>query len=426
MRPMVKILTFLFSVSAVSIGMAGYARNIILCVGDGMGHEQIKAARYYAGAPLVFESFPHQSNMTVASLSALATDSAASATAMATGVKVHNEVVSVRLPGDGAALETVLEIFQARGKSVGLVTTDAMTKATPAAFGAHAADRDLRADIASDFLNDSRPNVLFGGGEPYLTPATAAAAGYLVATNRAQLLAIDTDTTNRVAGLFGDDSLPFHTVGLGELPDLHEMVPIALDLLDNDPDGFFLLIEEERIDSACHDYDIENATLAALEFSAGVEQALAWMGSREDTLLIVLGDHETSGLIVTADNGPGNLASVNWTSTYHTDVPVGVFSIGLNAPLVTHVADNTDIYAFMLSPAVVPEILMEYTINSNGVKLVWTASAGDAYELVGTPQLSNPTWDVAGNVTAISERITFDLPLGASNLFYRLNSLGTP
>ncbi len=76
-------------------------RNVILCIGDGMGAEQIKAARLYAGYDLSFESFPFQSIMTTESADSLISDSAASASAMATGIKVNNGVISLQLPGDG-------------------------------------------------------------------------------------------------------------------------------------------------------------------------------------------------------------------------------------------------------------------------------------------------------------------------------------
>ena len=87
-------------------------RNVILCIGDGMGPEQIKAARCYAGTNLFFESFPFISEMTTHAVDGSTTDSAAASTAMATGTKVDKYVISLRIPGDGGELETLLEYFK--------------------------------------------------------------------------------------------------------------------------------------------------------------------------------------------------------------------------------------------------------------------------------------------------------------------------
>jgi alkaline phosphatase len=106
-------------------------RNVILCIGDGMGPEQVKAARCYAGTNLFFEEFPYQTNMTTWSANSTVTDSAAAATAMATGIKVDNGVISLQLPGNGSETETLLEYFKERDKATGLVATSYITHATP-------------------------------------------------------------------------------------------------------------------------------------------------------------------------------------------------------------------------------------------------------------------------------------------------------
>ncbi|MHC4544218.1 MAG: alkaline phosphatase, partial [Planctomycetota bacterium] len=110
-------------------------KNVIFFIGDGMGPEQVKAAGMYAwgaAGTLSFESFPYNGELTTYSANASITDSAAASTALATGVKVDNGVISIAKPGDGSELETLLERFKAQGKSTGLVTTVYVTHATPA------------------------------------------------------------------------------------------------------------------------------------------------------------------------------------------------------------------------------------------------------------------------------------------------------
>ena len=225
------------------LGAAGSAaapiRNVIVCIGDGMGPGQLEAARCYAGTNLFFEGFPCQGRMTTWSAGGNVTDSAAAATAMATGRKVNNGVISLAIPGDASELETLLEFFRKQEKSSGLVTTSYLTDATPAAFGAHASSRSDFAQIAADYLGLTRPDVLLGGGGSGLDAATVAAAGYTVVTDRESLAALNVARHPRVCGLFGNGYLPFEYDGLGMLPGLPAMTAKALEVLSQDPDGYF-------------------------------------------------------------------------------------------------------------------------------------------------------------------------------------------
>ena len=329
----------------------GAAKNIILFIGDGMGFEQVKAAGMVAtGRPgtLSFENFPFRGSVNTGNAVGEVTDSAAAATAMGTGVKVGNGVISMAFPGDGSPLETALERFQASGKSTGLVTTSTITHATPAAFGAHEPSRTRHADIAVDYLSKSRPNVLMGGAE-YLAADAAGAAGYAVVADRDGLQALDTESEVLVFGRFGNGDMPYEVDGLGGLPHLSEMTLAALQILDNDPDGFFLLVEGGRIDHACHAKDIGRAVGETIEFSNAVAVAVAWSGGHPDTLLIVTADHETGGLQVLANNGAGNLPAVTWGTTGHTPVPVPVFARGTGAESVSGPMENTDIFFLMMN-----------------------------------------------------------------------------
>jgi len=119
---------------AVVSGCATSPSNIILCIGDGMGFKHVRAAAIYANGKegtFCFESFPYKTTMTTHSADSAITDSAASGTAMATGQKVNNKVLSMQIPGNGSELQTLLEHFKQKGKAVGLVTTTPITHATP-------------------------------------------------------------------------------------------------------------------------------------------------------------------------------------------------------------------------------------------------------------------------------------------------------
>jgi len=278
---------------------AAAPKNVILLIGDGMGFAQVQAAGLYAnGTPgsLFLESLPHRARVVTASASTLAdpqksvpTDSAAAATAMATGVKVHNGVLSVAIPGDGRPLETVLEHFASQGKMTGLVSTAYITDATPAAFGAHSAGRGNDKDIIDGYLRTVRPNILMGGGDSSfgsgLTPRAIRDAGYELVTDRAGLAALRATAGARVFGLFGSGNLPYEeplaqpdaVQSTRPLPTLSEMASASLRIVAAEPRGFFLMIEGGLIDKAAHTGGLKHCLGETIAFDRTVRlEAIPW------------------------------------------------------------------------------------------------------------------------------------------------------
>jgi len=328
---------------------ARYPKNIILFIGDGMGYQHIQAASYFATGKsdnLSFSNFPCTAEVCTASASSSITDSAASGTAMACGIKVENGVLGLRIPGDGAEVETLLEYASGIGKSTGVVTTTYLTHATPASFSAHEPSRNNYNEIAADMLADSRPDVMMGGGENGLSVAAAADAGYSTVST-AEELALHDDTLP-VAGLFGTTHLPYEYDGTGSLPGLTDMVSKTLDMLSGFPDGFFLMVEGGRIDHAAHSNDLVRTVYETIEFSDAVELAVEWAGTAGDTLVVVTADHETGGLSIISDNGAGNLPEVVWSTTGHTGSNVPLYATGPGAGRFSGTIENTRIHDVLL------------------------------------------------------------------------------
>jgi alkaline phosphatase len=121
------------------------------------------------------------------------------------------------------------------------------------------------------------------------------------------------------------------------------MTAAALRILDNDPDGLFVVVEGGRIDTASHSNCTGCMVGEVLEFDNAVRVGLAWAADNPDTLIIVLADHETGGLEVVQSGGLGGTPSVHWTTTGHTGVRVGVFASGPRPINWPGVIDNTDI-----------------------------------------------------------------------------------
>lgn len=341
----------LFATSCTLTGPESAARNVILFVGDGMGPEQVKAGSLFAegrSGALTFEQFPISGEVTTSSADDAVTDSAAAATAIATGQKVNNGVLSIALPGDGSPLETLLEHYARSGKVTGLVTSTTITHATPAAFGAHEDSRNNTDSIAQDLLVGSRPALLLGGGGAGMTQGAAVAAGYRVSVNREQMMAL-TSADLPVSGQFGETYLPFEYDGLGELPHLSEMTRMAITLLAPSPHGFFLMVEGGRIDHAGHSNDIERLVREVTELSVAVGVASAWAAGRTDTLIIVTADHETGGMEVILSRGKGNAPEVTWATSGHTERNAPIYAVGPGALNFAGIHDNTELRGFILS-----------------------------------------------------------------------------
>jgi len=342
---MLILLVLLWGISAHAM-----PKHVILCIGDGMGPEQIRAGGMFAHGregTLSFEALPHRAMVDTRPRGSDVTDSAAAATAMATGVKVKNGVISRAIPGNGEDLKTILEIAMEQGKAAGIVTTTAVTHATPAAFVAHSRSRMFTAEIAGYYLQHTRPQLIFGGGGTGMTVADTRAAGYRVVSTGFDFQNLTTAPGTRVAALFGTTHLAYVPDRRKSQPGLEEIVKKAIGILAADPDGFFLLIEGGRIDHAGHGNDIERLVREVAEFSEAVQVVIDWGKDRKDTLILVTADHETGGLQVLKNHGAGKAPEVAWKTTGHTAASVRVFALGENAHQIQGRMDNTDLFGVM-------------------------------------------------------------------------------
>jgi alkaline phosphatase len=324
------------------------AKNVILFIGDGMGLSTVVASRIYEGQArgvdgesnsLAFERLPHSALSKTYSVDTQVVDSAASATALMTGVKTRNRVVGLGggvtpqvCAGEAAnRLTTIAELARARGMAAGAVTTTTLTHATPAAVYAHSAFRDWEADfmmpaeakaagcvdIARQLVEaplSTRLNVAFGGGRNRfqstagggrradgldLTRAWTAAPRSAYVASADALAALRPGQSDHVLGLFGPDHLPYEadraTQGAG-VPTLAQMTTKAIDLLSTNRRGYFLMVEGGKIDHANHANNAKRALTETVAFSEAITAALAKVDLR-DTLVIVTADH-SHGLVI--------------------------------------------------------------------------------------------------------------------------------
>jgi alkaline phosphatase len=408
------MLLFIFNLEATSPDTE--IKNIILFIGDGMGLEHIRAAGMYLnGKPgtLIFESFPYQGTVTTYSADKSVTDSAAAATAVATGQKVNNGTISMAIPGDSSELTTLLEYYSSLGKSTGLVTTTYITHATPAAFAAHEPHRSNFNEIAVDYFTQTRPTLLFGGGGFGVSPGLARANSYTVVTTKEELEALEPMANLKVSGQFGNGNLPYEDSFPGNFPTLKEMTRAALAILAKNRKGFFLVIEGGRIDHASHANDIENTVKEAINFHEAVSYAYEWALLRGDTFIIVTADHETGDLKVLTNNGKGNLPGVAWGTGGHTGKNVGIYAYGARGADIEGVIDNTDIYSVLFIPT---EMNISRTVLNFGYAI--GGSLPSSQSIMITKEGGNPLrWAASSESTWIHLQPSTGLGSDTINVF---------
>lgn len=273
-------------------------------ISDGMGSAAVGLARMVAGRALTLDSLLVGACETGAS-DARVTDSAASATALASGIKTRNAFIG--LDPAGRPVGTILEAAQARGKATGLVVTSRITHATPAVFAAHELDRNSENEIAVQMI-DHHVDLLLGGGRRFFLPASAggsradqrdllaeaASGGIAVLDTPADLARLD---RLPAIGLFTTDHMSYEIDrDPAREPSLADMTRRALDLLGRDPDGFFLMVEGSRIDHAAHENDPGAMVRDILAYDAAVRMARDFARRDGRVLIVSVSDHETGGL----------------------------------------------------------------------------------------------------------------------------------
>ena len=374
------VAVLLFDVTGIAaptttqIAVPNHPPAIILFIGDGMGEAHRTAGRWASvgqDGQLNMDSLATSGWSMTSNASGELTDSAAAATAMATGVKTFNGRLSINTSGE--SLPTILEQAQEKGWSVGLVSTTQIAHATPAAFATHVLTRSNYTEIAYQLLTQN-VNVLLAGGEDDWLPDTelgchpnlghrpdgrnliseAQNNGYTYVCQPLELLAVDPQNTTHLLGLFADDGMlrPF-------LPGLGLMTEIAIEILSQDPDGFFLMVEGGQIDWAAHANDAEHVINDILGFDAAIYKGVDYASTNPNVLLIVTADHETGGMSLSLDptgnineDGPFFMPDstpfyVNWTTSGHTGVDIPTTAQGKLSDQLSGSYENTQIYEVM-------------------------------------------------------------------------------
>lgn len=288
-------------------------KNIILLIGDGMGFSYTTGLRYFNHDsrlglmnPTLFDQYfvGTQSTYSLDAKSNI-TDSAAAGTALATGYKTYNGALGLNI--EKQTVPSILEYAKFRGKSTGLVGTSQINHATLAAFATHHESREKYNEIADDYLDERingkhKIDVMLGGGTSYFSRNDRNLVeefiknGFGYVTNSIELLA---DRNEKLLGLFAPMELPKHIDRYSTtVPSLSQMTNAALKRLQQNQNGFFLLVEGSQIDWAGHDNDIVGAMSELKDFEAAFNVAIQFALNREDTIVVATADHSTGGMSI--------------------------------------------------------------------------------------------------------------------------------
>ncbi len=389
-------------------------RNVILMIGDGMGPDVVTAAGAYkygtdyfkfgGKEKLTLETLSKHYYMTTFSASGKgydytwnngdtayvkngATDSAAAATAMATGVKTNDGYVSVDT--DKKPVEIITEYARKMGKKTGVVTSVYFYDATPAGFSAHNGGRGNAKEISQEMFNVTQPDVLMGTGGLGNTPletafkniskenwdgVLAGKTGYTYMESRADFQQLITKPApGRILGLVHGDSplKPRNADGKSadpNQPTLKEMTQATLSTLNN-PAGFIVMIEGGNIDKIAHGNNLDGTIGEVLAFDEAIAATIDWIaqnGGWEQNLLIITADHDTGYLNDVQPTEANKLPLVKWGNDGkgwggHTNRIVDLYTMGEGSELfdkyakkntdfllgTVQVVDNTDIFKVM-------------------------------------------------------------------------------
>jgi len=323
-------------------------KNIILMIGDGMGVSHIYAGMVANKGHLNLEEFKDIGFSKTYSASDFITDSGASGTAMATGQKTYNGAIGV--DKDTIPCKTILEYAEEHNKSTGLVATSQVTHATPASFISHQKKRYMYEEIALDFL-ETDIDVFIGGGLDYFKTRKdqrdltqeLANKGYTMIYDIADF---DSFPHGKIGGLLYKDKPPRFSDGRDQM--LGVSTEKAIQILNQNEDGFFLMIEGSQIDWGAHKNNTEYVVEEMLDFDNVIGMVLEFAKMDKNTLVIVTADHETGGLGVNKGDISTGEIQAKYTSSNHTGVMVPVFAYGPGSEKFKGIYENTEIFRKMM------------------------------------------------------------------------------
>tara|TARA_B100000575_G_scaffold275664_1_gene260461 strand:- start:2496 stop:3458 length:963 start_codon:yes stop_codon:yes gene_type:complete len=315
-------------------------------IADGAGLSQITASMYKNQNKSNLEIFKVIGLQKTHSENSLITDSAASGTAIACGIKTINGAIGV--DSKNRSYQSILKICEKKGYNSGMIVTSSIVHATPASFYANVISRADYQEIAYQ-LSESQVDFFIGGGEKHFTKRND--KKNLITEMKDwefvnDLNQFDSSTSMKVGYFISYDEPPSLIKGRKPLLDIG--LNSMLKKLNSLNEPFFLLVEGSQVDWGGHDNDLEYITSEYIEFDRAIGVALKFVNENPNTLLVVTADHETGGLGITSKNVEKLNSKVRFSTKGHTASMVPVFSKGVGSKEFSGIYDNTEIFNKMM------------------------------------------------------------------------------
>ena len=297
--------------------------GVILFIGEGLSPARLAPTRAYAGgvdAPLVLDSMPHVALVKNYSNNFAAPDSAAAASALATGIRVDNHSIGVDSPGLTTA--TLLELAQRTGRATGVVTDGRIAGPTTAAFYAHATEANAQLEIARQLVDVTTVDLMLGGGANDFLPeakngirkdgrdllSELRRKGFDVARTKGELEAVPGWRRPKLFGVFAANELAFadNIEAHHEQPGLPDMVRRAIELLQYNRAGYLLIVDANLMRKAAEQNDGEHTLAQTAELDRAVGVALRYAGGNSTIMVtgnVALGGLHLNGSPFRSDRG---------------------------------------------------------------------------------------------------------------------------
>lgn len=311
----------------------GEKLNVILMIGDGMGFNHLKAAQARYGE-LFMNSAQIKGEVTTFSRNIFGpTDSAAAATALATGTKTDNGNVGQYL---GKEKRSTTELAISLGMATAILATEGVDGATPAGFSAHTNSRKDLDGILDDQLK-SNVGLFIGSNIARYSSLSSKIekSGYTFVDDINDL----DMTKDKIFASF--EEIPLEDGGATK-PTLAALATLALGKISSDENGFFMMIEESHIDKCSHDNDIDGALMHVKAYDNTVKAVVEYAKTLGNTVVIVTADHETGGLQYNGESD-SELNDGMYTRGEHSSANVPYFVFGDIDFEFASVMDNTQI-----------------------------------------------------------------------------------
>jgi alkaline phosphatase len=309
-------------------------------IGDGMGLTQISSGMYANDNSTALEQFDYIGLSKTASFDKLITDSAASGTAMATGIKTNNKVLGIS--PDNIHQKSILEICKEKGYKTALIATSSIVHATPASFYAKENSRYNYENIALQLRNHNI-DIFIGGGSKYFTTRKDKRNLINEMSEYEFIKSLDElekSISTKVGYFTYFDEPP--SILNGRPANLDRITRTILNKLSLNKSPFIVVIEGSQIDWGGHDNDSKMVLSEFIDFDSAIKEALEFAKNDGNTLVVVTADHETGGMSL--NGGEINNVNIKFNTKSHTGTMVPVFSFGPSSETFSGIYENTQIF----------------------------------------------------------------------------------